>query len=118
MTFNPKENVKDSNTQQTQKQEIVKDYGSFFDDENEDKTKENNYQKITLDKKIIGQRLRKFRSEFKITQVELANVLNTTHSTISAYESGKTMILTIFAYEICKKYNISMDWICGAKTSK
>lgn len=32
--------VKDENP--IQKQEIVKDYGSFFDDENEDKTKENN----------------------------------------------------------------------------
>lgn len=76
-------------------------------------SKENNYQKINLNKKIIGSRIREFRKEFKITQTELANVLNTTHSTISAYESGKTMILTIFAYEIAKKYGISMDWLCG-----
>ena len=33
--------------------------------------------------------------------------------TISAYESGKTTILTAFAYEICKRYNISMDYLCG-----
>ena len=48
-----------------------------------------------------------------ITQEELANILNTTHSTISAYESGKTTILTAFAYQICKRYNISMDYLCG-----
>ena len=48
-----------------------------------------------------------------ITQEELASTLNTTHSTISAYESGKTTILTAFAYEICKRYNISMDYLCG-----
>ena len=40
-------------------------------------------------------------------------MLNTTHSTISAYESGKTKLLTIFAIEIVKKYNISLDWLCG-----
>ena len=45
--------------------------------------------------------------------MELAKLLNTNHSTISAYESGKTTILTAFAYEICKKYNISMDYLIG-----
>lgn len=76
-------------------------------------SKENNYNKGNIDKKEIGKRLKEFRKENSITQQELANVLNTTHSTISAYESGKTTILTIFAYEIAKKYHISMDWICG-----
>lgn len=66
-----------------------------------------------IDKKIIGNRLKLFRKEKNITQEELANILNTTHSTISAYENGKTTILTAFAYEICKRYNISMDYLCG-----
>lgn len=66
-----------------------------------------------IDKKIIGNRLKLFRKEKNITQEELANILNTTHSTISVYENGKTTILTAFAYEICKKYNISMDYLCG-----
>lgn len=76
-------------------------------------SKENNYKKGNISKEKIGNRLKKFRKENNITQQELANILNTTHSTISAYESGKTTLLTIFAYEIAKKYNISMDWICG-----
>ena len=66
-----------------------------------------------IDKKIIGIKLKEFRKEKNITQEELAIILNTTHSTISAYESGKTTILTAFAYEICKRYNISMDYLCG-----
>ena len=66
-----------------------------------------------IDKKIIGNRLKLFRKDNNITQEELASILNTTHSTISAYESGKTTILTAFAYEICKRYNISMDYLCG-----
>lgn len=74
------------------------------------------YYNITnkeIDKILIGERLRKIRKDNNITQEELANILNTTHSTISAYESGKTTILTVFAYEICKRYNISMDYLCG-----
>ena len=78
-----------------------------------------------IDKKIIGIKLKEFRKKLSeyldkditkkknITQEELANILNTTHSTISAYESGKTTILTAFAYQICKRYNISMDYLCG-----
>ena len=66
-----------------------------------------------IDKKIIGIKLKEFRKKKNITQEELANILNTTHSTICAYESGKTTILTAFAYQICKRYNISMDYLCG-----
>lgn len=74
------------------------------------------YYNITnkeIDKILIGERLRKIRKDKNITQEELADILNTTHSTISAYESGKSTILTAFAYEICKRYNISMDYLCG-----
>ncbi len=66
-----------------------------------------------LDKKEIGQRLNKIRKENNLTLRDLAEELNTTYSTISAYELGKTLILTAFAYQICKKYNISLDWLCG-----
>lgn len=71
-----------------------------------------------INKILIGQRLRKIRKEKNITQEVLANILNTTHSTISAYESGKTTILTAFAYEICKRYGISMDYLCGRINTK
>lgn len=71
--------------------------------------------KKNLDAKIIGQRLKKIRIKNKLTQEKLASKLNTSHSTISAYESGKTFILAVFAYQICKEYNVSMDWLCGKK---
>lgn len=71
-----------------------------------------------INKTSIGKRLREFRIENNVTQIELAKLLNTTHSTISAYESGKTTILTAFAYEICKRYNISMDYLCGRTNAK
>lgn len=75
------------------------------------KSKKNNIKE--LNKKIIGSNLRQIREEQKLTQQELADFLNTTHSTISAYENGKILILTAFAVEICKKYNYSLDWLCN-----
>ena len=67
----------------------------------------------TLDKKIVGQRLKKIRKNNNLTQKELADILNTTQSTISDYENGMNLILTSFAYQVCLRYNISMDWLCG-----
>ena len=50
--------------------------------------------------------------------MEIANLLNTTHSTISAYENGKTLILTSFLYQICKTYNISVYEILKKQENK
>lgn len=78
-------------------------------------SKTRNY-KITnkkLNKVLIGKRLKEFRKKNNLTQVELAKNINTSHSTISGYEHGKNMILTAFAYNIAKKYKISLDWLCG-----
>ena len=72
-------------------------------------------KKYEFNNKIIGDRLKSFRKEKRITQVELAEFLNTTQSTISAYENGKTTLLTAFAIQIVNKYKISLDWLCGRK---
>lgn len=69
--------------------------------------------KHELDSKIIGKNLRIIRNKNNLTQKDLAKLLNTSQSTISAYESGKTIILTSFAIEIVKRYNESLDWLCG-----
>ena len=76
---------------------------------------ENKYKKpiSSLDRKLIGNNIKLIRKKFSLTQQNLADLLNTSHSTISAYEAGKTLILTIFTYQICLKYNISLDWLCG-----
>lgn len=64
---------------------------------------------------IIGRNLKKVRKDNNITQEQLSSFLNTTQSTISAYESGKTDLLTAFAIQIVTKYNISLEWLCGRK---
>lgn len=66
-----------------------------------------------LNKKLIGSRIKEIRESNKITLRDLASELNTTSSTISAYETGKTLVLTAFAYQICIKYDVSLDWLCG-----
>lgn len=68
-----------------------------------------------LDKKIIGENIKKIRLDNDITQKELATMLHTTQSVISAYEAGKTLILTAFAIEICLKYHESLDKLCDRK---
>lgn len=68
-----------------------------------------------LNKKDIGHRLKVLRKDNKMTQKEIAKMLNTTQSTISAYEAGETLILTSFAYQICKNFNVSLDWLCCRK---
>ena len=65
-----------------------------------------------LNKNEIGSRIKKIREDNNLTLRDLAKELNTTSSTISAYETGKTLILTAFAYQICIKYNVSLDWLC------
>lgn len=75
--------------------------------------KENKNYNYIVNKELSSNNIINFRKKNNLTQKELAIFLNTTPSTICVYEKGKTLILTSFAYQICKKYNISMDYICG-----
>lgn len=78
-------------------------------------SKKKNYE-ITnnkINKELVGKRLKEFRKSNNLTQEELAKEINTSHSTISGYENGKNLILTAFAYDIARKYKISLDWLCG-----
>lgn len=67
----------------------------------------------TLNRNDVGKRIKIFRAEYQLTLRSLASCLNTTSSTISAYETGKTLILTAFAYQIATNYNVSIDWLLG-----
>ena len=70
-------------------------------------------KKLNLDLEKVGKRLRKIRLKNGYSQRQLAELLNTTQSTISAYENGETLILTAFAYQIAKQFHISLDELCG-----
>ncbi len=64
-----------------------------------------------LNKIEIGKRMKQIRLKNKLTQEELALILNTTQSNISSYEQGKTLIITAFLYNFAKHFSISMDYI-------
>ncbi|MDO4962799.1 MAG: helix-turn-helix transcriptional regulator [bacterium] len=72
-----------------------------------------NNSRSELNLKLIGERIAKIRKDNNLTLRDLANKLGTSSSTISAYETGKTLMLTAFAYQMCKEYNLSMDWLYG-----
>lgn len=69
--------------------------------------------KKEIDLIIAGERLKEFRKEKKLTQTDLAIVLNTTKTVICGYEKGRYLIATPFLYTICKKYKVSADYLVG-----
>ncbi len=69
--------------------------------------------KHEINSKTIGKNLKIVREKNNVTQKELAQLLNTSQSTISGAETGKNILLTAFALQIVQKYNISLDWLCG-----
>ncbi len=74
-------------------------------------SKNTKYNKIHLDKNIIGNNLKKLRKKLNLSQQQLADECNISQTTYSGYETGKYLINTITLYIICKKYNISMDYL-------
>ena len=68
---------------------------------------------LKADKIVAGIRLKEFRNENKLTQVNLASILNTTFSSIAFNEKGRNYIATPFLYTICSKYHISSDYLLG-----
>ena len=71
-----------------------------------------------LDFILVGSRITEIREDNDISMRSLATLLNTSHSTISSYESGQNLILISFAMELVKRYNISLDWLAGRSDIK
>ena len=66
---------------------------------------------------LCSQRLKEFRKENNLTQQKIATYLHIDQPTWSIYENGKSLIGTPFLYDICKKYNISADYLLGKTDS-
>lgn len=75
--------------------------------------KQYNNAKKEFDVSLFRTRFKNFRKENKLTQNRISNLLNTTNTVISDYEVGRRLIATPFLYTICKKYNISADYLLG-----
>ena len=66
-----------------------------------------------LNPQEIGKRLRNIRKNLKINQDMIASLVGVNKSSISRYEKGESLILTVVLYTFCKKYNISADYLLG-----
>lgn len=71
----------------------------------------NSKENINID--ISSIRLKEFRKNNKLTQIRLAQKLNISRSIIVFHENKRTIIGTPFLYELCKKYNLSADYLLG-----
>ena len=71
-----------------------------------------------IDMNIVPKRMIEIRKDYNETLRQFTDRLNTSNSTWSAYETGKTLILCAFLIEICKIGNYSADWILGRSNNK
>jgi len=62
---------------------------------------------------MIGERLKMLRKNRKITQEELAEILNIQKSTVSLYETGKSDPSDEVKIKIAKYFKISLDYLAG-----
>ena len=69
------------------------------------------FEKTEIDRVKLGKKIKEVRKSINYTQEKLASKLNTTHSAISAYESGKSTVSTLFIIEIAKLTNKSLNWL-------
>ena len=60
-----------------------------------------------------AQRLRDLREDRDLSQADLAKILGTSQSYYAQYENGKRELPFIRAIEICRFYNVSLDYLAG-----
>ena len=63
----------------------------------------------------VVQNLRKVRTVKGYSQMDIAEVLNTTQQQYSKYENGQNEIPVRHVITLCKFYGISSDWLLGLK---
>ena len=63
----------------------------------------------------VIQNLRTIRIKKGCSQMDIADVLNTTQQQYSKYENGQNEIPVRHVITLCKFYGISSDWLLGLK---
>lgn len=64
-------------------------------------------------KKQIGEKIRNLRLATKLNQNELAEILNVTQASLSAYETGNKLPSLDVLIRISEHFNVSLDWLCN-----
>ena len=66
----------------------------------------------------IANNIKGLRLKNNLSQKDLANILDVTQACIVRYEKGLIEISTSNLYKISKKFNISMNYLCGKNKDK
>ena len=69
-----------------------------------------------INKTIIAQRIKELRTKYNLYQETLAMDIGTSKSFICEFEKEKKLLSLQYAYAICKKYNLSLDYTFLNKT--
>lgn len=73
-----------------------------------------NFKKIDkLDGNIIQDNILFIRKKYNLTQKALGDKISVSDVAVSKLERGKIILTTSVALEICKQFNISLDWLVG-----
>ena len=80
--------------------------------------KNNKYLKKGYNKKLIGKQLKIIRLQHKLSQENIANILNVSQACIARYEKGLIDISTSNMYKISKYFNYSMNSLCCKSKNK
>jgi len=80
---------------------------NFTDKLNYDKTKKD------INTELLSKRLKEFRKNNKLTLMKLGDTLKCSYGTLAGYEKGRYLISTAILYDLCKKYNLSADYLLG-----
>lgn len=68
--------------------------------------------------KMISEKIRELRIRHELTQLQLANKLGLTRSSVNAWEQGISVPSTQYLVELAKLFNVSTDYLLGVeKTS-
>lgn len=76
-------------------------------------TKKYEISNLDINKIILGQNIKKTRTNHNDTQETVAKTIGVDQSNYSKYELGKILIHTYPLIEFAKYYNVSIDWLCG-----
>ena len=66
----------------------------------------------------LGKRIRTVRQNAGYSQKEFGALLGIPQATLSAYETDRMQPTISSLIRIAKKFNVSLDWLCGIKKSE
>lgn len=62
---------------------------------------------------IVAERIKEIRIENKLSQTKFGDILYVSQDTVSLWENGKSLPNAEQIIEICRRFNVSADYLLG-----